>query len=52
MVFFSLSDGAGVLQLCSSHIFKEALSFGDKKQKEEGLCQGDEVQARPDDPLL
>ena len=33
--------------------FKEADSFGEDKQKEEeSLSQGDEVQARPDDPLL
>ena len=33
--------------------FKEADSFGEDNQKEEeSLCQGDEVQARPDDPIL
>ena len=40
-------------RLCSSHRFKEALSFGENtKKEEEGLGQGDEVQTRPDDPVL
>lgn len=53
MVLFWPLDGTGVLQHRSGQTFKEALGFGNnKRQEEESLGQGDEVQTRPDDPLL